>query len=142
MNRASAKPCTACWRAGAGGVRSFAQNSARRALFALTTRWPARPRHGAAHPVGRRRLGLGCAAVDWHGNEVPLHHEGELLRLQAGGGADTGEWWVLDYKSAAQPERQPELIEQMRRYREAVQGAGRRAVRSAFLTAQGRLVPA
>ena len=86
------------------------------------------------------------AQVDWHGNEVELHHEGELLRLdRLVRRRDTGEWWVLDFKSAAAPERQPELLAQMRRYCEAVaaahSGSGAR-VRAAFLTAQGRLVPA
>lgn len=85
-----------------------------------------------------------AATVDWQANEVELHHGGELLRLdRLVRRRDTGEWWVLDYKSAAQPERQPELREQMRRYREAVAAAQDGAVvRSAFLTAQGRLVPA
>ena len=56
---------------------------------------------------------------------------------------DTGEWWVLDYKSADAPERQPQLRAQMRRYRDAVAAAhGGANVRCAFLTAQGRVVPA
>lgn len=80
--------------------------------------------------------------VDWQGNEVELHHAGELLRLDRlvrRRGAD--EWWVLDFKSAAQPERQPLLVEQMRRYREAVAAAHPGAeVRTAFLTARGTMV--
>jgi ATP-dependent helicase/nuclease subunit A len=82
--------------------------------------------------------------VDWQANEVELHHEGELLRLdRLVRRRDTGEWWVLDYKSAAAPERQQELVEQMRRYCAAVAAAHEGArVRAAFLTAQGRLVPA
>jgi ATP-dependent helicase/nuclease subunit A len=82
--------------------------------------------------------------VDWQGNEVELHHGGELLRLdRLVRRRDSGEWWVLDYKSAVQPERQPQLMEQMRRYREAVAAANEGAVvRTAFLTAQGKLVPA
>jgi ATP-dependent helicase/nuclease subunit A len=84
------------------------------------------------------------AHVDWQGNEVELHHGGELLRLdRLVRRRDSGEWWVLDYKSAAQPERQPQLLEQMRRYREAVAAANEGAVvRSAFLTAQGKVIPA
>ena len=84
------------------------------------------------------------AQVDWQGNEVELHAGGELLRLdRLVRRRDTGEWWVLDYKSAAAPERQPELRAQMQRYREAVAVAqGGASVRCAFLTAQGRLVPA
>jgi ATP-dependent helicase/nuclease subunit A len=82
------------------------------------------------------------AQVDWHGNEVELHFGGELLRLdRLVRRRDTGEWWVLDYKSAAQPQRQPELVAQMHRYREAVAAANEGApVRGAFLTAQGTMV--
>lgn len=84
------------------------------------------------------------AQVDWQGNEVELHAGGELLRLdRLVRRRDTGEWWVLDYKSSADPARQPQLLAQMRRYREAVAAAqGGAPVRCAFLTAQGRLVPA
>jgi ATP-dependent helicase/nuclease subunit A len=82
------------------------------------------------------------AQVDWQGNEVELHAGGELLRLdRLVRRRDSGEWWVLDYKSAAHPERQPQLLAQMRSYREAVSAAnGGATVRSAFLTAQGSLV--
>jgi ATP-dependent helicase/nuclease subunit A len=80
-------------------------------------------------------------AIDWHANEVPLHHEGELLRLDRLVRRTSGEWWVLDYKSAARPEQDPELIEQLQRYRDAVQAACPGApVRAAFLTGRGRLV--
>jgi ATP-dependent helicase/nuclease subunit A len=82
------------------------------------------------------------SAVDWQANEVPLNHGGELLRIdRLVRHAATGEWWVLDYKSAAQPELQPELISQMQRYRDALQAIQPQAtVRAAFLTAQGRVV--
>jgi ATP-dependent helicase/nuclease subunit A len=82
------------------------------------------------------------ARVDWHANEVPLHHAGELLRIdRLVRHAATGEWWVVDYKSAARPERQPELVAQMQRYRVALQAIHPQAtVRAAFLTAQGRVV--
>jgi ATP-dependent helicase/nuclease subunit A len=80
--------------------------------------------------------------VEWGGNEVALHFGGELLRLdRLVRRRGSGEWWVLDYKSAAQPERQPQLVEQMRRYGQAVAAANPgAAVRTAFLTAQGKLV--
>jgi ATP-dependent helicase/nuclease subunit A len=80
--------------------------------------------------------------VNWHANEVPLHHEGQLLRLdRLVRHASSGEWWVLDYKAAARPERDQALIEQMRGYRAAVQAAyPGAAVRAAFLTGQGKLV--
>jgi ATP-dependent helicase/nuclease subunit A len=85
--------------------------------------------------------------VDWQGNEIELLHEGELLRLDRlvrrrarAGGAP--EWWVLDFKSAARPERDAGVIEKMRLYRDAVARAyPQETVRAAFLTGQGRLVP-
>ena len=82
----------------------------------------------------------GC--IDWQANEVPLHHEGDLLRLdRLVRRSGSGEWWVLDYKAAARPERQAELIEQLRRYRTAVQAVCcGEAVKAAFLTGQGKLV--
>jgi ATP-dependent helicase/nuclease subunit A len=82
------------------------------------------------------------AHVDWQDNEVELLAAGELLRLdRLVRRRDSGEWWILDYKSAVHPERKPELVEQMRRYREAVVAAHPGAtVRSAFLTAQGAMV--
>ena len=53
----------------------------------------------------------------------------------------SGTWWILDYKSAARPERDAALIAQMQRYRAAVQQAHPGAtVRAAFLTGQGELV--
>jgi ATP-dependent helicase/nuclease subunit A len=129
----------------AGGVRSFAQNQVRRVAreFALTDALA-----GEAAAMAQRILsGEGAwawdlAALDWHGNEVPLHHEGELLRLdRLVRRAGTGEWWVLDYKAAARPEQQDELIGQLRRYRAAVQAACPDApVQAAFLTGRGRLV--
>jgi ATP-dependent helicase/nuclease subunit A len=81
-------------------------------------------------------------SVDWQGNEVELLHEGELLRLdRLVRRRGSGEWWVFDYKSAAQPQLQPELLAQLRRYREAVAAANAgAAVKAAFLTGQGRLV--
>ena len=82
------------------------------------------------------------ASIDWHGNEVALLHQGELMRLdRLVRRRDSGEWWVLDYKSSGSPQRQPELLAQLRRYREAVASANPGArVKAAFLTGQGRLV--
>lgn len=83
-----------------------------------------------------------AAAVDWHGNEVALLHRGSMLRLdRLVRRRDSGEWWVLDYKSAAQPQRQAQLLAQMAAYRDAVRAAHAGAVvKTAFLTAQGALV--
>jgi ATP-dependent helicase/nuclease subunit A len=102
---------------------------------------------GAAVLAERIRAGAGAWAwdermIDWHGNEVTLVHEGETLRIdRLVRERATGDWWILDYKSAARPERDAALIAQMQRYRAAVQHAYLGAtVRVAFLTGRGELV--
>ena len=84
--------------------------------------------------------------IDHAANEAPMAFGGQSLRLdrlvrRRATAQSPAHWWVLDYKSAAQPERQPELIAQLRHYRKAVQAqlAGE-AVSVAFLTGDGRLV--
>lgn len=102
----------------------------------------------AAATASRILAGEGAWAWDageleWAGNEVELYHQGQLLRMDRLVRRRGGQWWVLDYKSAARPQDDPQLLEQMRRYREAVQAAcPGEAVRAAFLTGQGRLVHA
>ena len=83
--------------------------------------------------------------VGWQGNEVELMYQGELLRLdrlvQRKDADNAGHWWVLDYKTAHVPQRQPELMTQLRDYRAAVQAIyPGDVVRAAFLTAGGALV--
>ncbi|MES3002004.1 MAG: UvrD-helicase domain-containing protein [Pseudomonadota bacterium] len=80
--------------------------------------------------------------IDWHANEVPMSHAGASLRLdRLVRRAGSGEWWVLDYKTASRPHEQQELQEQMRGYRTAVQAANPGAVvRAAFLTGQGKMM--
>ena len=61
------------------------------------------------------------AVIDWQGNEVTLIHQGETLRIdRLVRRRDTGAWWVLDHKSASNPETEPELQAQLQRYRTAV----------------------
>jgi ATP-dependent helicase/nuclease subunit A len=83
-----------------------------------------------------------ASAIDWQANEVPMQHQGVALRLdRLVRRADTGEWWVLDYKSKSRPEGDATLVAQMQAYRAAVEAAHPGArVRSAFLTGNGRLV--
>ncbi|MES2191642.1 MAG: UvrD-helicase domain-containing protein [Pseudomonadota bacterium] len=89
------------------------------------------------------------AVISWQGNEVELMHEGQTLRLDrlvqrrdAGHDGRDGHWWVLDYKSAHQPERSPEKVAQLQSYRAALQAIYPGAeVRAAFLTGTGKLVP-
>ncbi len=82
------------------------------------------------------------AIVSWQGNEIELVAKGKLLRLdRLVRRADTGDWWVLDYKSESQPQNKPELVAQMRTYVAAVQAcyAGE-PVKAAFLTATGKMI--
>lgn len=80
--------------------------------------------------------------VDWADNEVPLHVGGALRRIdRLVRSRMDGTWWVLDYKSAARPEDDPELRAQLTQYRDAVAAAHPgEPVRAAFLTGTGRLV--
>jgi ATP-dependent helicase/nuclease subunit A len=80
--------------------------------------------------------------LDQWGNEVELFHQGTLWRLdRLVRRRSSGEWWVLDYKSAVHPERQPELLAQMQRYRAAmIDARPGEPVRLAFINAQGRLI--
>lgn len=90
-----------------------------------------------------------AAEVDSAVNEAPLNHQGQSLRLdrlvhrpvEPGAKSPAPGWWVLDYKSAAQPERQPGLMAQLQRYRDAVQALmPGEPVHAAFLTGDGRMV--
>ena len=86
-----------------------------------------------------------AAAIAWQGNEVELTHEGETFRLdrlvQRQDAAHQGHWWVLDYKSAARPERQAELVAKMRTYKAALSAIyPGQVVKAAFLTADGAVV--
>jgi ATP-dependent helicase/nuclease subunit A len=78
----------------------------------------------------------------WQGNEVALMHQASLLRLdRLVQHRRSGEWWVLDYKSAALPQQQPELVTQLKTYRAAVQAAQPgQVVRAAFLAASGAMI--
>ncbi|MFN3436935.1 MAG: UvrD-helicase domain-containing protein [Acidovorax sp.] len=84
--------------------------------------------------------------VDTTINEAPLRYQGQSLRIDrlvhCHQPPERAGWWVLDYKSAAQPERQPALMAQLQRYRAAVMGqAPGERVWAAFLTGDGRMVP-
>ncbi len=86
-----------------------------------------------------------ASVLAWHGNEVPLSWQGHDMRLdrlvcrEDGAGART--WWVLDYKLHPAPQRNPDYLLQLWRYREAVSTLQPGdAVRCAFITGQGRLI--
>ena len=129
-----------------GGDLTGAQVAAVAREFALSPSQAAR----ACALAQRIMAGEGAWAwrdevVAWQGNEVDLVHEGQALRLdrlvQRKDAGHEGHWWVLDYKSADAPERQPALIAQMQAYRAAVQRAYPGAtVKAAFLTGLGAVV--
>ena len=83
-------------------------------------------------------------------NEAPLHYQGQSLRIDrlvqrraVQAGDPLAGWWVLDYKSATQPQRQQALVAQLQRYREAVSAfMPGEVVHAAFLTGDGRMVMA
>lgn len=82
------------------------------------------------------------SALRWHANEVALTHGGRTLRLdRLVQRRDTSAWWVLDFKSSASPQDQPELCAQLREYRDALTLIyPGQAVHTAFLTPQGRVI--
>ncbi|QIL79740.1 UvrD-helicase domain-containing protein [Diaphorobacter sp. HDW4A] len=87
------------------------------------------------------------SVIDRAMNEAPLVYQGQSLRLdrlvRRKATAERGaEWWVLDYKTAAAPQKQPQLIEQLQRYlRATTQQLGHEgAVHAAFLSGDGRLL--
>ncbi len=100
-----------------------------------------------AHAMARRILeGEGAWAwdarcIEWAGNEVELSHQGQALRLdRLVQRRDDGSWWVLDVKSASQPQLDDSLLAQLRQYMAAVQALHPgEPVAGAFLTGEGRL---
>ncbi len=80
--------------------------------------------------------------IDWQANEVELVHGAELLRLdRLVKHRATQTWWVLDYKSAAAPQRQATLRQQLSTYTQAVRAAHpEQSVRAAFITGEGKLI--
>lgn len=83
-----------------------------------------------------------AAQLSQWGNEVDIWDQGQLQRLdRLVRRADTGCWWVLDYKSAARPERQAELRAQLQRYHRALCIAHPgEPVRLAFINPLGQLI--
>jgi len=81
----------------------------------------------------------------WAGNEVPLAHEGQTLRLDrlVARQTDAGrEWWVIDYKLHVQPDVLPSYRQQLRRYIAAVsQLQPGDVVKAAFISGHGQWLP-
>ncbi len=100
-----------------------------------------------------RRIFTGDAAWAWSASEVleafdevELVHQGQRLRIdrlvrRRAGVHGPEAWWVLDYKSAAQPERDEALQAQLAGYRAAIERLHPgQAVRVAFLSGEGRVL--
>ena len=79
--------------------------------------------------------------VDWSANEYELVSNGRLLRLdRLVKHRNTQIWWVIDFKSAAWPDRSPELREQLSQYQVAVAqhwGVAPDRVKAAFVSGEG-----
>jgi ATP-dependent helicase/nuclease subunit A len=77
---------------------------------------------------------------------VELFHQGQLLRLdrlvrQRESASGLATWWVLDFKSALQPEQQPGLLAQMTGYRDALAALRPgEPLRLAFINSAGALI--
>ena len=80
--------------------------------------------------------------ISWQGNEVELRHHNQTLRLdRLVQRRDTGEWWVLDYKSHHTPQNDAALVAQLQNYRDAVRAIYPDSpVQAAFLTGAGTLI--
>ena len=99
-----------------------------------------------SHPEFRRFLP--GDHLRWAGNEVPMTHAGQVLRIDRLvqlAGAQGSQWWVLDYKLDHAPHELTAYREQLARYREAVRqavaGAEPQAeVRAAFVTGRGEVI--
>jgi ATP-dependent helicase/nuclease subunit A len=72
-------------------------------------------------------------------NEVPVNHAGQTLRIdRLVRERDSGQWWVLDYKSAHSPQTQTVLQDQMQGYAHALRAVPEIGmVRLAFINPQG-----
>jgi len=130
------------WGAADGGAFSSAQVQAAVREFSLTQ---AQGRH-ACDMAQRILAGQGAwawhdAGLAWQADEVPVIWQGKALRLDRLVRRSSGEWWVLDYKSAARPLQKEGLVAQLQSYRAAVQAIHPgEVVKAAFLTGQGELV--
>ena len=85
------------------------------------------------------------AAIAWQGNEVELHHLGQTLRLdrlvQRKDAGHVGHWWVLDYKSASQPQQDALKLAQLQGYRSALQTLyPGETIKAAFLAGTGAVI--
>jgi ATP-dependent helicase/nuclease subunit A len=80
------------------------------------------------------------AQVVWHANEVLVVIEGQMHRIDRLVQLTNQDWWVIDYKSATDPQSHQDLTRQLRRYRQAVADLHPGAsVKAAFFNALGQV---
>ncbi len=89
---------------------------------------------------GRGAWAWDAQQVRWHANEVPVVIEGQMHRIDRLVRLKNEVWWVIDYKSASDPQSHQDLQRQLRRYRDAVAliHPGQ-DVRAAFFNALGQV---
>ncbi len=84
------------------------------------------------------------STIDWQANEYELVQEGKVLRIdRLVRQRATQTWWVIDFKSAAHPERAAGLRAQLADYVQAVSAVmsvAQNQIQAAFVTGEGHLV--
>jgi ATP-dependent helicase/nuclease subunit A len=89
---------------------------------------------------GEGRWAWDDTQIDWYANELTVVVQGQARRIDRLLRLKSGQWWVLDYKSAGQALEVAELKTQLRSYLSAVQAAyPGEPVKAGFLSAQGSL---
>ncbi|MEN9586929.1 MAG: hypothetical protein RIT15_504 [Pseudomonadota bacterium] len=81
--------------------------------------------------------------IDWQANEYELFYEKEIFRIdRLVKRRDTQQWWLIDFKSALNPEKSANLLEQLEKYRQAlydVFAINENLLHVTFVTGDGRL---
>lgn len=107
-----------------------------------------------AHDMAQRIRGGEAAwawddsALSWSTDELPIAWQGRMLRIdRLVQRKSDARWWVLDYKSSTQPDKQATLRQQLHTYRQALAATlGMDAVSAherigiGFITGEGALV--
>jgi len=133
---------------GAARLASQGWPAIRLARLARDFDLPLEVAHEAAATAQRILQGEGAwawdsAQIDRAMNEAALTYHGQTLRIDRlvrRKGKKQG-WWILDYKSAAQPEAQPLLRAQLQQYCQALRALlPGESISAAFLTGDGRMV--
>ena len=84
-----------------------------------------------------------ASKIDWQANEYELVQDGQVMRIdRLIKVRETQMWWVIDFKSAREPEKSAALHAQLKAYQAAVVqmlGVPVSQVQTAFVTGDGRL---